>query len=127
MQWEDVRSCHSTFYRPDKRFLEYGMLRPVLSRTRRTKASTMHDRDSITDAEQLRDIGTYREDRDTAGCGFIKKVIELRLASHVHPSRRFIKQEYITVMVQQAGEGDLLLVSAGEAPGRLPRTRRSNR
>ena len=46
-------------------------------------------------------------------------LVDLGLAPHVDAAGGLVEEEHVRLLVQEAGEGHLLLVAAGEGPHRL--------
>src|SRR6185312_12822761 len=89
---------------------------------RGAEAAAAHDRDPVADAEQLGEVARDHDDglrRSLARDERVDELVEPRLGGDVDAAGRLVEQQDVDAVVQEAGDGDLLLVAAGELARRL--------
>ena len=108
------------------------MFVPLRDRPRRPQHAPAHDRYPIAERQKLGQIAAdYQDGLAFAGVRldsnyFVDQGVDLRLARDVDAARRLVEDEYVDIVMQQAGERDLLLVTARQLDDRLTGTARAN-
>ena len=95
------------------------MLGNVACGSRNTKLAAPHDRNAIADADQLGELARHDENRLAGEGEAVDQLIDLGLAADVDAAGWLIEEEDVHVVLEQSGEGNLLLVSTGEVGDRL--------
>jgi hypothetical protein len=100
-----------------------------MNRPRLAQNSPVHHRDPVTHAKEFRKITAYHQNASwllsfslISSCELIYQIIDLRFTSYVNTARRFIKQKNVNVLMQEARDCHLLLISSGKIPDALPGT-----
>ncbi len=81
---------------------------------RRAQLAAAHDGDAVAHAEELGQVARHEQHRLAGERQAIDEAVDLRLAADVDAARGLVEEEDVDVVVEQAGERDLLLVAAGE-------------
>src|SRR5690348_13648897 len=77
------------------------------------QAAARHHANAVTDLEQFLKVGAYKQDRFAAGGKLADETVDNGLGADIDPARWLIEQQDVGVLVQHAGDSDLLLVAAG--------------
>jgi len=83
--------------------------------------ATAHDGDAIAGAEEF---GKITRDHEYGFPGYgelVDEAVDVLLGTDVDAARGFVEEEDVGVVAKEAGEGDLLLVAAGEIADALAR------
>ncbi len=80
-----------------------------------------HHPDRVAQAEELRQVGADEDDRFSGRGQAADDLVDLGLAADVDPAGGLVEEEDARRVLEQAGEGDLLLVAARELADRLVR------
>ena len=106
---------------PRDRRLEHALGRPLRDRARRAEAAAAHHGHAVAHPEQLRQVGAHHQHRLARGRRARDRLVDLRLARDVDAAGRLVEQQHVGLLVDDAREGDLLLVAARERAHRLAR------
>src|ERR1051326_5980147 len=91
-----------------------GFRCPVAGRSRRRKPPATHHSNAVTEAEQFRQIRTNNENGFAYLSASRDHFVNLGAAGDIYAARRFIEEQHVCILIQQARNRHLLLIAAGE-------------
>src|SRR5262249_22818875 len=87
---------------------------PLGDRPHAAEVSAGHDGQAITNPQKLRQIAADKDQRLALPGQFADEAIDLGLAADIDAPRRLIQEQDVGLLVQQAGQGDFLLIAAAQ-------------
>ena len=81
----------------------------------------MEDGDPVADAEELGEVGADEEDGLAPGGQLADPFVDLGFADDVDAARRLVQEEDLGLLVEEPGQGHLLLVPSREIDDLLVR------
>src|SRR5215207_7707109 len=115
--WQTMSfGSESSFRSSGMRFCPYRrgndfMFGPIGRRPYLRHRTAPHDPNRIANPQQFWEVGTDEDDRTSLRRQLSHQPINLSFASDVNPAGRFIQEEEPRVVMQQAADGDFLLVA----------------
>lgn len=91
-----------------------GVFGPVAGGAGGDDAAAAHDGDGVADAEEFGEVGADEDDGFAGGGEFADEFVDLGFGGDVDAAGGFVEEKDLGVAVEEAADGDFLLVAAGE-------------
>lgn len=90
------------------------MLGPLAGGTGGDDAAAAHDGDGVANAEEFGEVGADENDGFAGGGEFADEFVDLGLGGNVDAAGGFIEEQNFRLRMEQATDGNFLLVAAGK-------------
>ena len=97
------------------------MLGPLSGGADFDNVAAAHDGDGVADAEEFGEVRADKDDRFAIGGEFADEFVDLGFAGDVDAAGWFVEEEDFGLAMEEAADGDFLLVAAGEFADGLQR------